>query len=152
MDSRRTDQTCYKAILNGSEVTDEDILSIACNRFQINIEQDTRYYMPWPPNLNNLCNENKSKSGMIKFLHNLTKTKLGSKNDAEIYLLSECIHTLVTKDKSQLKSGLSLLLNGFTRSKKLINVASDLGIGTPYHNVLYLHECWALGESERQLV
>ena len=99
-----------------------------------------------------LCNENKSKSGMIKFLHSLTKTKLGSKNDAEIYLLGECIHTLVTKDKSQLKSGLSLLLHGFTRSKKLINVASDLGIGTPYHNVLYLHECWALGEFERQLV
>ena len=89
---------------------------------------------------------------MIKFLHSLTKTKLGRKNDAEIYLLGECIHTLVTKDKSQLKSGLSLLLHGFTRSKKLINVASDLGIGTPYHNVLYLHECWALGEFERQLV
>ena len=50
MYSRRTDQTYYKAVLNGSEVTDEDILSIACNLLQINIEQDTRYYMPWPPN------------------------------------------------------------------------------------------------------
>ena len=54
---------------------------------------------------------------MIKFLHNLTKTKLGSKNDAGIYFLSECIHNLVTRDKGQLKSGLSLLLHGLTRSK-----------------------------------
>ena len=86
---------------------------------------------------------------MIKFLHNLTKTKLGSKNDAEIYFLSECIHTLVTMDKSQLKTAFSLLLHGLTRSKELVNVASDLGIGILYHNVLYLYECWTLDEFER---
>ena len=89
---------------------------------------------------------------MIKFLRNLTKTKLASKNDAEIYFLRECIHTLVTKDKSQLKAAFSLLLHGLTRSKELVNVASDLGIGILYHNVLFLHECWALDEFERQPV
>ena len=91
--SRRTGQTYYEAVLNGSEVTNEYILSIACNRLRINIKKDTRYYMPWPPNLNDLCNKNKSESVMIKFLRNLRKTKLGSKNDAEIYFLGECIHT-----------------------------------------------------------
>ena len=35
--SRRTGQTYYEAVLNGSEVTDEDILSIAYNRLRINI-------------------------------------------------------------------------------------------------------------------
>ena len=60
--SRRTGQTYYEAVPNGSEVTDEDILSIACNRLRINVKQDTRYYMPWPPKLNDLCNENKSES------------------------------------------------------------------------------------------
>ena len=63
--------------------------------------------MPWPPNLNNLCNVNKSESVMIKFLRNLTKIKLASKHDAEMYFLSECIHTLVTKDKSKLKTASS---------------------------------------------
>ena len=143
--SRRKGQTYYKAVLNGSEVT----LSIACNQLQIDIKQDKQYSKPWPPNLNDLCTENKSESVMIKFLHNLTKTKLGSKNDAEIYFLSECIHTLVTMDKSQLKTAFSLLLHGLTRSKKLVNVASDLGIGILSHNVLYLYECWALDEFER---
>ena len=108
--------------------------------------------MPCPPNLNDLCNENKSESVMIKFLRNLAKIKLGSKNDAEIHFLSECIHTLVTKDKSQLKTTFSLLLHGLTRSKELVNVASDLDIAILYHNVLYLHECWALDEFERQPV
>ena len=75
--------------------------------------------MPWQPNLNDLCNENKSESVMIKFLRNLTKTKLGSKNDAEIYFLSECINTLVKKDNSQLKTAYSLLLHGLTRSREL---------------------------------
>ena len=89
---------------------------------------------------------------MIKFLRNLTKTKLGSKNDADIYFLSECIHNLVTKDKSKLKTAFPLLLHGLTRSKELVNVASDLGIGIPYHNLLFLHECWALDKFERQLV
>ena len=89
---------------------------------------------------------------MIKFVRNLTKTKLVSKNDAEIYFLSECIHTLVTKDKSQLKTAFSSLLHGLTRSRERINVASDLGIGIPYHNVLYLHECWALDEFKKQPV
>ena len=77
---------------------------------------------------------------MIKFLRNLTKAKRGSKNDAEVYFLNECIHTLVTKDKSQLKTGFSILLHGLARSIELVNVASDLGIGIPYHNVLFLHE------------
>ena len=87
---------------------------------------------------------------MIKFLRNLTKAKRGSKNDAEVYFLNECIHTLVTKDKIQLKTGFSILLHGLARSIELVNVASDLGIGIPYHNVLFLHECWALDEFERQ--
>ena len=78
---------------------------------------------------------------MIKFLHNLTKTKLGSKNNAEIHFLSECIHTIFTQDKSQLKTAISSLLHGLKRSKDLVNVASDLGIDIPYHNVLYLHQC-----------
>ena len=39
-----------------------------------------------------------------------------------------------------------------TRSKELVNVASDLDIGIPYHNVLFLHECGALDEFERQPV
>ena len=89
---------------------------------------------------------------MIKFLHNLTKTKLGSKNNAEIHFLSECIHTIFTQDKSQLKTAISSLLHGLTRSKDLVNIAFDLGIDIPYHNVLYLHQCWALGEFVRQPV
>ena len=44
---------------------------------------------------------------MIKFLRNLTKIKLASKHDAEMYFLNECIHTLVTKDKSKLKTASS---------------------------------------------
>ena len=39
--SRRTGQTYYETVLNGSEVTDEDVLSIACNRLRINNKQDT---------------------------------------------------------------------------------------------------------------
>ena len=148
--SRRTGQTYYEAVLNGLEIADVDILFIACNRLRINIKQDTRYYMPWPPNLNDLCNECKSESVMIRFLRNLTKTKLGSKNDAEICFLSECIHTLETKDKSQFQTAFSLLLHGLTRSKKLVNVASDLGVAVLFHNVLYLHECWAREGFERQ--
>ena len=85
MYNRRTDQTYCEAVANVLEVTDEEILSIACNRLRINIKQGTRQYMPWPPNLNNLCNVNKSESVMIKFLRNLTKIKLGSKHDADIY-------------------------------------------------------------------
>ena len=98
----------------------------------------------------NLCNECKSESVMIRFLRNLTKTKLGSKNDAEICFLSECIHTLETKDKSQFQTAFSLLLHGLTRSKKLVNVASDLGVAVLFHNVLYLHEFWAREGFERQ--
>ena len=37
-----------------------------------------------------------------------------------------------------------------TRSKEIVNLAFQLDIGIQYHNVLYLHECWALDESERQ--
>ena len=58
---------------------------------------------------------------------------------------------LVTKDKSQLKAVFSLLLRRLTRSKELVSVASDLDIVISYHNILYLHECWALDEFERQL-
>ena len=69
----------------------------------------------------------------------MTKAKLGSKNDAEIYFLRECIHTIVTKNKSQLKTAFSLLLHTLMRSNELVNVASDLGIGIPYYNVLNLY-------------
>ena len=89
--------------MNSSEVTDENILSIACNRLGLNIKQNTRYYMSWPPNLNDLCNENQSESVMIKFLGNLAKAKRGSKNETEIHFLSERVHNLVTKDKVNLK-------------------------------------------------
>ena len=89
---------------------------------------------------------------MIKFLGNLAKAKRGSKNEAETHFLSECVHNLFTKDKSQLKIDFSLLLHGLTRIKELVNVASYLGMDIPYHNVLYLHECWALDESQRQPV
>ena len=58
--------------------------------------------------------------------------------------------TLITKDRIQHKTAFSLLLHGLTRSKELVNLAFDLEISIPYHNVLYLHECWALDESERQ--
>ena len=61
-------------------------------------------------------------------------------------------YLLVTKDKSQLKTAFSLLLHGLKRSKEIVNIASDLGIGIPYHNVLFLYECWALDEFERQPV
>ena len=53
-------------------------------------------------------------------------------------------------DKSQLKTAFSLLLHGLTRSKEIVNLAFELDIGIQYHNVLYLHECWGLDESERQ--
>ena len=58
--NRRTGQTYQEAVLSGSEVTDEDIHPIAYNQLQINIKQDTPYYMPWPSNLDSLCTENKS--------------------------------------------------------------------------------------------
>ena len=87
-----------------------------------------------------------------KLLFNLTKTKLGSKNDAEIYFLSECIHTLVTKNKSQLKTAFSLLLHRLMRSNEFVIVASAFDIGVTYHNVLYLHDCWVLDEFGWQLV
>ena len=54
--------------------------------------------------------------------------------------MSECIYIFVTNDKNQLKTAFSLLLHGLTRSKELVNVVPDLGIGIPYHNVLFLHE------------
>ena len=38
------------------------------------------------------------------------------------------------------------------RSKDLINVASNLSIGIPYHNISYLHQYWALDEFQRQPV
>ena len=40
--------------------------------------------MPLTPSLNDLCNESKLESVMIKFLRSLAKAKLSSKNDAEI--------------------------------------------------------------------
>ena len=89
---------------------------------------------------------------MIKFLRDLAKANLGSKNDADIYFLNKCIHALVTKDKSQLKTAFSLLLHGLTKKKDFVSIASDLGIANPYHNALYLHECCALDESERLAV
>ena len=61
------------------------LITKACNRFRVNIKQDARHYMPWAPNINDLYHKNKSESVMIGFLRNLTKTKLGSKYDAEIY-------------------------------------------------------------------
>ena len=87
--------------------------------------------MPWTPSLNDLCNENKLESVMIKFLRSLTKTKFASKNNAQTYFVSAYIHTLLAKDKSQLKTALSLLLNELTRRKELVNVTSDLGICIP---------------------
>ena len=42
MYNRRTDQTYCKEVANFLEVTDEEILSIACSRLRINIKQDTR--------------------------------------------------------------------------------------------------------------
>ena len=41
---------------------------------------------------------------------------------------------------------------GLKKSKELETIASDISIGIKYHNVLYLHECWALDEFERQPV
>ena len=72
-------RTSYEVVLNDSDVTDEDIIYTACNLFRINVKQDTRYYMPWPPNLSDLCNENQSVPVMIKLFRYLTKTNLGSK-------------------------------------------------------------------------
>ena len=63
-----------------------------------------------------------------------------------IVLLSECIHTLVAKDKSQLKRDFSLLLLVLTRRKVLLNISSDLCIAIPYH------ESWAFDVFERQPV
>ena len=40
--------------------------------------------MPLTPSLNDLCNESKLESVMIKFLRSLAKAKLSSKKDAEI--------------------------------------------------------------------
>ena len=59
---------------------------------------------------------------------------------------------VITKDKSQLKTAFSLLLHELTRSKELVNIASDLDIGIPCHDVLYLHKFWELDEFERQPV
>ena len=42
MYNRKTDQTYCEAVANVLEVTDEEILSIACNRLRINIKQGTR--------------------------------------------------------------------------------------------------------------
>ena len=66
--------------------------------------------------------------------------------------MSECVHTLVTKDKSQLKTTFSLLLHGLVRRKELVNVLLDIGISILYHNVLHLYECWALDDFEMQPV
>ena len=42
MCNRRTGQTYCKEVANFLEVTEEETLSIACNRLRINIKQDTR--------------------------------------------------------------------------------------------------------------
>ena len=66
--------------------------------------------------------------------------------------LSECVHTLVTKDKSQLKTTFSLLLDELTRRKELVNVVPGIATSILYHNVLHLYECWALDDFEMQPV
>ena len=130
--SRRTGQVYYEVVVSGLEVTDEDILSIACNQFRINIKLNMPYYMPFPSNLDDLSTE--------------------SKWSRDIFFEWMYSHNLVTKDKSELKTAFCLLLHGTTRSKELVNIASDWGIGILYHNLLYLCECWALDDFERELV
>ena len=104
--------------------------------------------MDWPPTIHTLCTSEKTETSVSRFLRLLSNIKEGKKSDSKVLFLSECIESLVTKNKTQLKTAFSITLHGLTRNKELVNCASDLGIGISYNSLLRLHESWALDELE----
>ena len=108
--------------------------------------------MVWPPTVNTLCTEQRTETVVSKFLHTLLNINEGSKNDSKIIFLSECIESLVTKEKTRLKTAFVITLHGLTRNKELVKFSSDLGIGLSYNSLLGLNKSWALDEFENNEV
>ena len=66
--------------------------------------------------------------------------------DSKILFLSECVQSLVTKKKTQMKTVFTATLHGLTRNKEIVQRAYDLGIGITYKSLMRLHDSWALDE------
>ena len=150
--SRNKGKTYFEAILNGSEVTDAELFHIAANRLRESLKKEARNRMVWPPTVNTLCTEQRTETVVSKFLRTLSNINEGSKNDSKIMFLSECIESLVTKEKTRLETVFAITLHGITRNKELVKFSSDLGIGLSYNSLLGLNESWALDEFENNEV
>lgn len=58
--------------------------------------------------------------------------KEGDEMDSKILFLSECVQSLVTKKKTQMKTVFTVTLHGLTRNKEIVQRAYNLGIGITY--------------------
>ena len=116
------------------------------------IKSDKKNRMEWPPSVNNLCTEENSESTVSVFLRLLSNIKEDSEAYSKILFLSECIQSLVIKEKTRMKTVFSVTLHGLTRNREIVQIASDLGVGISYKSVFRLHDSWALKELEKSEV
>ena len=108
--------------------------------------------MEWPPSVNKLCTEENPESTVSVFLRLLSNIKEDSEAYSKIIFLSECIQSLVIKEKTRMKTVFSVTLHGLTRNREIVQIASDLGVGISYKSILHLHDSWALQELEESEV
>ena len=59
---------------------------------------------------------------------------------------------MLTGKRTRLPIMMSVTIHGLTRSKEIIELMADAGVGISYKDVRKLHDCWALSDVENNPV
>ena len=59
---------------------------------------------------------------------------------------------MLTGNRTRLPIMMSVTVHGLTRSREIIELMSDAGIGISYKDVMKLHDCWATSDLENNPV
>ena len=127
-----------EAALNCWGVSDEKLIETAAERLRQNVmSTSSENMMPWPPKVSELTKDVSSNTLLQSFALGLSGKNQMTKPSSEVTFLTELLESSITSKRTPMKTLFGVTLHGLTRSRELLDIASDLGVSVTYKDVQY---------------
>ncbi|XP_066923249.1 uncharacterized protein [Clytia hemisphaerica] len=140
---------CVESLINLWGISNAELFKATADR--INKDFDSTNSRTWPPTVETLTETKNDETALKQFLDILIRNK-ERVNDTKVEYIKECIEFILTGNRTRLPIMMSVTVHGLTRSKEIIELMSDAGIGISYKDVMKLHDCWAASDLENNPV
>jgi len=132
-------------------VTDDQLVKNVATRLREQVIKTTT--APWPPYIHELEQDENLSEVLLKLITWLKKPNTGSTDDnPKVRSIASILTSYITGKRTTFETNLTVLLHGMTKSREIVDILHNDGIGISYNDVLMLRDFWVVNDLKHSTI